>query len=142
MSIISAAVLLFLVLDPLGNIPLFILGLKHVKPERHMQVIIRESLIGLGFLLLFLFSGKQIMVLLHVSQSSLSIAGGIILFMIAIRMIFSGSGDVFGIPVEGEPLIVPLAVPLIAGPSAMATVILMMAKEPVTAGLTGTLQVT
>jgi MarC family membrane protein len=130
MSTISAAVLLFLVLDPVGNIPLFMVGLKNVAPEKHVKIIFRESLIGLGFLLLFLFLGRYILAILHVSQSSLSIAGGIILFLIAIKMIFTGGEDVFGLNVKGEPFIVPLAVPLIAGPSAMAVVLLMMAREP------------
>jgi len=130
MSTLSAAVLLFLVLDPLGNIPLYIVGLKNVDPDRHIKVIFRESLFGLGFLLLFLFLGRYILTILHVSQSSLSIAGGIILFMISIKMVFAGAQDVFGLTIEGEPFIVPLAVPLVAGPSAMATVMLMMARNP------------
>ncbi|MBN2105373.1 hypothetical protein JW835_15145 [bacterium] len=130
MSTISAAVLLFLVLDPIGNIPLFMIGLKNVPPDKYMKVIFRESLIGLGFLLIFLFLGRYILAILRVSQSSLSIAGGIILFLIAIKMIFAGGEDVFGLHVTGEPFIVPLAVPLIAGPSAMAVVLLMMAREP------------
>ncbi|MBN1783095.1 NAAT family transporter [bacterium] len=130
MSTISAAVLLFLVLDPIGNVPLFILGLKNVDPARHKRIILRESLFGLGFLLFFLFLGRYILQILHVSQSSLSITGGIILFMIAIKMIFSHSEEVLGIIMEGEPFVVPLAVPLISGPSAMATVLLLMAREP------------
>lgn len=127
---LSAAVLIFLVLDPIGNISLFILALNNVDPKRHTIIILRESLIGLGFLLIFLFLGRYILQILHVSQSSLSIAGGIVLFLIAIKMIFAGAKDVFGISAEGEPFIVPLAVPLLAGPSAMATVLLMMAREP------------
>jgi len=130
MSTISAAVLVFLVLDPIGNIPLFMLGLKNVSPEKHLKVIFRESLIGLLFLLVFLFLGRYILAILHVSQSSLSIAGGIILFLIAIKMIFTGGEDVFGLNIDGEPFIVPLAVPLIAGPSAMSVVLLIMAREP------------
>ncbi len=130
MSTFSTALLLFLVLDPIGNVPLFIVALKNVDPDRHTQVIARESVIGLGFLVMFLLLGPWILRLLHISQSSLSIAGGIILFLIALKMIFTGAGDVFGITVQGEPLVVPLAVPLIAGPSAMATVMLLMARQP------------
>jgi multiple antibiotic resistance protein len=130
MSTLSAAVLLFLVLDPIGNVPLFVLGLKNTAPERHTRIIIRESLIGLVFLIIFLFLGRYILAILHVTQSSLSIAGGIILFMIAVKMVFARSEDVFGIPIDGEPFIVPLAIPLISGPSAMATVLLLMAREP------------
>lgn len=130
MSTLSAALLLFLVLDPIGNVPLFVLALRHVDPHRHRWVILRESLFGLGFLVMFLLLGPWILRLLHISQSSLSIAGGIILFLIALKMIFTGAGDVFSISIQGEPLIVPLAVPLIAGPSAMATVMLLMARQP------------
>ncbi len=130
MSTLSAALLLFLVLDPVGNVPLFILALKNVDPARHTRVIVREASIGLVFLLVFLFLGPGILKVLHISQSSLSIAGGTILFLIAVKMIFSGGGDVFGVSVDGEPLVVPLAVPLIAGPSAMATLTLLTARQP------------
>ena len=130
MEILSAALLLFLVLDPVGNIPLFLVALKEVDPARHKKIIFRESLIGLGVLILFLFLGRYILQLLQVSQSSLSIAGGIILLMIAIKMVFHGSEELFKSQHMGEPFIVPMAIPLIAGPSAMTMVLLMMAKEP------------
>lgn len=130
MATFSAAFVLFLVLDPLGNIPLFLVALKEVDPARHKRIIIRESLFGLGFLLLFLFLGRYILQLMQISQSSLSIAGGIILLMIAVKMVFHGSEEVFKTANLGEPFIVPLAVPLIAGPSAMTTVLLFMAREP------------
>ena len=130
MSMLSAALLLFLVLDPLGNIPLFLVALKNVDPAKHKRIIIRELLIGLLVLIFFLFMGRYFLVLMHVSKPALSISGGIVLFLIAIKMIFSGAEEVFGIGIEGEPFIVPLAIPLIAGPSAMATVLLLMAQEP------------
>ena len=130
MSLVSAIILFFLVLDPVGNVPLFLCSLKNVPPERHLHIIIREASIALGFLLLFLALGKHLLVWLHVSQSSLSIAGGIVLFLIALKMVFSKSEDLFNIDVEGEPFIVPMAIPLIAGPSALATVLLLMAREP------------
>jgi multiple antibiotic resistance protein len=130
MTVLSATLLLFLVLDPIGNIPLFLCSLKSIDSRRHKRIIIRESCIGLALLLLFLFAGRYILLLLQISQSSLSIAGGIILFLIALKMIFRGSEEIFGNATEGEPFIVPLAIPLIAGPSAMTTVILLMAREP------------
>lgn len=130
MSILSAAVLLILVLDPVGNIPLFLVALKNVDPDRHKYIIVRELLIGLLVLVFFLFLGRYFLAMLHVTKPALSIAGGIVLFLIAIKMIFSGSEDVFSIGMDGEPFIVPLAIPLVAGPSAMATVLLLMAKEP------------
>ena len=130
MAILSAAFVLFLVLDPLGNVPLFLVALKEVDSARHKRIIIRESLFGLGFLLLFLFLGRYILRLMQISQSSLSIAGGIILLMIAIKMVFHGSEEIFKTANLGEPFIVPMAIPLIAGPSAMTTVLLFMAREP------------
>ncbi len=130
MSILSAMLLLLLVLDPVGNVPLFLAALKHVDHSRHKKIIVRESCIGLVFLLLFLFFGRYLLVLLHISRSSLSIAGGIVLFLISIKMIFARSDEIFGAGPEGEPFVVPLAIPLIAGPSAMTTVLLLMAREP------------
>jgi multiple antibiotic resistance protein len=130
MAIYSAILLLFLILDPIGNIPLFLVALKNVDPQKHYRIIFRELLIGLATLILFLFLGKYILFLFRVSKSSLNIAGGVVLFIIAIKMIFRGSEEVFAISVEGEPFIVPLAIPLIAGPSAMTMVIILMASEP------------
>jgi multiple antibiotic resistance protein len=130
MTFFSAAILLFLVIDPFGNIPLFLSVLKSVDISRHRQIIARELLIALLILVLFLFTGQYILVYLNISPSSLSIAGAIVLFMIAIRMIFLGSEKIFGDVPEGEPLIIPLAVPYLAGPSTIATVLLLMAREP------------
>jgi len=130
MSVLSAAVLLFLVIDPLGNVPFFLCVLKKVDEHRRRAIILREMAIAFGVLVLFLFCGQYLLLLLQISEPSLSIAGGIILFIIAIRMIFYGSEKVFDDVLKGEPLIVPLAIPSVAGPSAMATVLLFMAREP------------
>jgi len=130
MSILSAAFLLFLVIDPIGNIPLFLGVLKNVDEERHKKIILRELIIGFVVLLAFLLFGRYILILLQISETALSIAGGIVLFMIAIKMVFKGSEKIFEGNLDSEPFIVPLAVPLIAGPSAMATVMLLVAREP------------
>ncbi len=130
MSIFSAAFLLFMIMDPLGNIPVFLSILQDVKPERQRWVLIRELMIALGVLLLFLFLGQYILSFLHLRQESISIAGGIILFIIAIRMIFPGRGGVLGEQPGGEPFVVPLAIPLVAGPSALATLTLFAQAEP------------
>lgn len=129
MTLASAALLLFLVIDPLGNIPFFLATLKNVAPEKRRKIIGRELLIALGVMVIFLFAGRYLLNLLHISEPSLSIAGGIILFLIAVRMIFpvyKGSPE----EVEGEPLIFPLAIPFIAGPSALATLLLITSREP------------
>ena len=103
MSFISAMMLLFLVMDPIGNIPMYVLSLKNVPPHRHRRVIIRESLIALAILIVSLFSGEAILNVLHVSQASLGIAGGIIIFLISIKMIFSGADKIFKSSQQGEP---------------------------------------
>jgi multiple antibiotic resistance protein len=131
MSVFSAATLLFLVIDPVGNIPAFLSVLENVPSHRSRWIIFRELLISLVALVLFLFVGKYILALLQISQASLGAAGGIILFLIALRMIFPTAKGIFGEEAEaGEPFIVPLAIPLIAGPAAMATLMLLMARDP------------
>ncbi len=130
MDVFSVALLLFLVIDPIGNIPAFLSILNNVPAERRRKVLIRELLISLATLILFLFFGKYILTALQISQASLGAAGGIILFLIALRMIFPGPKGIMVEEVDGEPFIVPLAIPLIAGPAAMATLMLLMARDP------------
>jgi len=130
MDIISAILILFLVMDPMGNIPCFLSILKDVEPKRRKFIVIRELFVALVVLVFFMFAGQYFLKLLRVTQSSLSIAGGIILFLIAIKLIFYGSARIFENDTVGEPLVVPLAIPLIAGPSAIAMVILFMAHNP------------
>lgn len=130
MTVLSAAVLLFLVMDPLGNVPFFLSALKHVAPARQRVVVVRELLIALGVLVFFLFTGRYVLAALHITEPALSIAGGVILFLIALRMIFPSPERPLREAVEGEPFIVPLAIPYVAGPSALATVLLLMSQEP------------
>ena len=130
MTILSAATLLFLVMDPFGNIPLFLVYLRGAPPKRQRLIVCREMLIALAVLVVFLFCGRFVLGVLHVTESSLGIAGGIILFMIAVNMVFHGSEQMFSGQPDGEPFIVPLAIPLVAGPSSMATVMLLMARQP------------
>jgi MarC family membrane protein len=130
MSMFSAAFLLFLVMDPVGNVPVFLSILKDVDQQKRRKIVIRELFIALLVLIFFLFFGKALLSILNVSEPSLSIAGGIILFLIAVRMIFSISEGMFGKQPEGEPFIVPLAIPLVAGPSAMTIVIVLATRDP------------
>jgi MarC family membrane protein len=134
-DLISAFVLLFLVLDPLGNVPLVASLLKQVDPARRTRVVLRECALAYGILVAFMLFGRQFLELMHLSEISLSIAGGVILFMIAIRMVFKSPEGIFGDTLNHEPFIVPLAIPLIAGPSALATVMLMVSREPAKLGL-------
>jgi len=132
MTTLSAAILLFLIMDPLGNIPLFLSLLKDVAPRRRRIVMVRELLIALGVLLAFLIGGQHILDLLQLKPDSVSIAGGIVLFLIGIRMVFppADGGGIFGKPGEGEPFIVPMAIPGVAGPSAMAALLLLTNTQP------------
>lgn len=134
MTIASAALLLFLILDPLGNIPVFLSLLKGLPPARQRVVIVRELLIALAVLMLFLWAGRYLLELMHLRQESVSIAGGIILFLIGLRMIFPPSDGIMGELPEGEPFIVPMAIPMIAGPSGMAAVMLLGSQEPARMG--------
>ena len=119
-------VLLLLVTDPFGNVPLFISTLAHVKPERRSRVVVRECLIAFFLLLIFMFGGRYFLEALQLTSTSLRIGGGVILFLIALKMVFPSADGIFGPMPEygGEPLIVPLAIPALAGPSALVTVLL------------------
>lgn len=125
----SATVLLILITDPIGNIPIFANALRNVAPERRPRVILREILIAFVLLLTFMFVGERFLQLMGLSELSLRIGGGVILFLIALRMVFPPAATEETEP-EGEPLIVPLAVPMIAGPSALATVLLLVSQQP------------
>lgn len=121
----QALILLILVTDPFGNIPIFVSVLSNVPSERRWRVVVRECSIAFILLLLFMFFGKHFLEALHLSEVSLRIGGGVILFLIALRMVFPQEGGVFG-DTDGnsEPFIVPLAIPALAGPSSLATVLL------------------
>ena len=130
-TFVSALVLLLLVLDPLGSLPVFISVMRQVAPERRTRVALRESALAFAVLLAFMLTGQGFLTLMHLSERSLEVAGGVILLIIAMRMIFASGGELYasdGPP--REPLIFPLAVPLLAGPSAMATVLLLASRQP------------
>jgi len=129
-SFVSAVVILLLVMDPIGNVPLFVTLLRNVDAERRTRVILRECAIAFAVLLVFVFFGPVILEVFGISDPSLTIAGGVILFLIALRMIFRHPDGLFGDTVQGEPFIVPLAIPSIAGPAAIATVVLLVSREP------------
>ncbi len=130
MTTLSAAILLFMILDPLGNLPIVLSLLKPLPDARRRLVLARELLIALIVLFGFLWAGQHILTAMHLRQESVSIAGGIILFLIGLRMIFPSPEGVFGDGNDGEPFIVPLAIPMVAGPSCMAAVMLLGTQEP------------
>jgi MarC family membrane protein len=128
-SFASATILLLLITDPLGNVPLFVSSLRAVPPERRARVIVREVLIAFGLLLAFMFVGQSFLKAMNLSDVSLQIGGAVVLFLIALRMVFPPPAQDSPMP-EAEPLIVPLAIPALAGPSAMATVLLLVSQAP------------
>ncbi len=123
-EILSISVTLFLIMDPFGNIPIFLPILERVPKERRRLVLVRELLFALAIIAIFTLAGKFVMQFLGLEQASVSIAGGIILFLIAIRMVFPRH-DLDSQPeFEGEPFLVPMAVPLVSGPSLLAALLL------------------
>ncbi|MCL4410354.1 YhgN family NAAT transporter [Aliidiomarina haloalkalitolerans] len=130
MDTLTATITLLLIMNPLGNLPIFISVLRHVDPKRRRKVLIRELLFALFFMLLFLYLGSALLDALGLRQEAVTIAGGIILFIIALRLIFPQPGGVLGLPAGDEPFIVPLAIPLISGPSLLATLILLASQSP------------
>jgi multiple antibiotic resistance protein len=130
MTLLSLAFSLFLLMDSIGNIPFFISLLKGVDPRRQRYVIMREMLIALFIIILFSFIGNGLMHFLHVTHDTIQIAGGVILFLLCLKMIFPPPHDPRDVaPHDTEPLIVPLAVPLIAGPAVLAAVIIYSHQE-------------
>src|SRR5438874_7587680 len=135
MDISAAVVTLFLIMDPLGNIPPFLSILKTVPVKRRRLVLLREIAFAYVMLLVFLFVGKYVLQFLRLEQATIGIAGGIVLFLIALRMVFPREGGVLGEDqLEGEPFIVPLAIPLLVGPSTLAALLLLQRTSPADTG--------
>lgn len=126
----STLVIIILILDPFGNIPLFISHLKSVDSKKRWKIILREHFIAFLILIVFMLLGDSFLKALGLSAVSLLLSGGIILFIISIRMIFPPAYLEESEINKLEPLIVPLAIPLIAGPSALATVMLLASQQP------------
>lgn len=130
MTLVSASVLLFFVMDPLGNVPMFLAALRHVERARVRRVIARELVIALAIMVVFLFVGRFILGMLHISRAALTAGGGVVLLLIALRMVFPNPESPLREEVTEEPLVVPLAIPYTAGPSMLATELLLMTREP------------
>jgi MarC family membrane protein len=130
-TFVSALILLLLVLDPLGSLPIFISVLRGIEPQRRRPVALREGFIAFAVLMAFMLGGQAFLRVMHLSERSLEVAGGVILLIIAMRMIFGGAAQMYiSEGPQREPLIFPLAIPLLAGPSAMATVLLLASRQP------------
>lgn len=129
MNLYTATITLFLIMNPLGNIPFFITTLQHIAPKRRTRIIVREAIFAFLILALFLFVGRPLLKGLQVTPAALGIAGSIILLLIAIRMIFPPTKEKTEVE-AGEPFLVPLAIPMFAGPATMAMVMLMVTQQP------------
>jgi multiple antibiotic resistance protein len=132
MDYLSISVTLFLIMDPFGNIPNFLSILDKVRPERRRRILIRELFFALGIIVLFALAGEHVMSFLGLQQDAVSMAGGIILFLIALRMVFPQHERSFRDDSDEEPLLVPLAIPLISGPSMLAALLLFSSTGTVT----------
>ena len=126
----SAAITLFLIMDPLGNLPVFMSILKSIEPKRRKIVLARELAFSLIIMLVFLYSGQAVLDFLNIKQQAVAIAGGIILFLIGIKMIFPQPGGIVSTNGNEEPFLVPLAIPMVAGPSILAALILLANQDP------------
>jgi multiple antibiotic resistance protein len=127
----SALMVLLIVLDPLGNVPIVLSLLRNTPRERRFAIVSRECFFALVILLVFMWGGDRLLHIMHLTDASLEIAGGVILFLIAMGMAFPSMGVSFSGPEEeGEPMLVPLAIPMIAGPSSLATVLLLASRQP------------
>ncbi len=131
MSILTISLTLLLVMDPLGNIPNFMAALKSVPEERRARIILRECLFALGILLAVFVGGRGFMAIFGLSVEALRISGGLMLFLIALRMIFPEGRPERPDQSDEEPFIVPLATPLIAGPSLIATIMILSGNPEV-----------
>lgn len=130
MTLPSAIALLLLVMDPFGNLPFFVAALSRVAPERRRRVLVRELLAAFAVMVLFLFAGGPLLAVLGISEPALGIAGGVLLFLIALRMVFPNRQHTQDEDIDGEPFLVPLAIPYVAGPSVLASLLLLMNQEP------------
>jgi MarC family membrane protein len=128
-SFFQTFILLLLVTDPFGNVPLFVSALNPVPAARRPRIVVRECAIAFLLLLLFMFFGRHFLAALQLTEASLRIGGSVILLLIAIRMVFPHPDGVLGRTEGGEPFIVPLAIPALAGPSALATVLLFTSRS-------------
>ena len=130
MTTATATLTLWLLMDPLGNLPVFSSVLHGVAPERRRSVLVRELCLAFAFLVGFLLVGRFVFVALQLEPHSVRIAGGLILATIAYRMLFPGSGSLFGEQAGGEPLFFPLAVPMLAGPATLSLLLMLSSSEP------------
>ncbi len=112
-------------MDPIGNIPIYLAILQEIDHKRRLWIIFREKIIALFIIIIFAYFGDNFLKALSISHESIFLAGGIVLFIMALKLIFPENGSLLeSLAIEGEPLIFPLAIPLVAGPSVLAAVMI------------------
>lgn len=126
---IESALLLFLVIDPFGNLPFVLAIVGHLAAREYRRTIIRETLLALSVLLVFAFAGEAVLGYLNIERGSLMVAGGVILFLISLKMIFYSAKEVFAGDYSTNAWFFPLAVPCLAGPSAITTVMILRSQQ-------------
>lgn len=124
MTIFSISLVLFLIMDPIGNISSFLNMVKGIPPKKQRLILIREMLIALLVMVIFNYIGEGIYDLLQISDPAVRLSSGVILFLIAVQILFPNLTGIRENLPEEEPFIIPLAIPLIAGPSVLATIML------------------
>jgi multiple antibiotic resistance protein len=127
--LIKTFIAVFVLADALGNIPIVLVLTKGMEPEQRTKVVDRASIVATGVLLLFAFGGQFFLNYLEISMGSLRVAGGLLLLLIALKML-EGELDTPIVEEERDIAITPLALPLLAGPGTLTTVMLMMSESP------------
>jgi multiple antibiotic resistance protein len=134
MSLAEITLLVFLVTDPFGNLPMILTVLRQAEDRQYRRIVLRETILAFLVLLLFAAGGTRILGALNVAQPVLSVAGGVILFLISLKMIFGRTDEIFDERSRDDPFLVPIAVPAIAGPAALTTVIVLTTQRGVALG--------
>lgn len=122
--LLSLVIILFLIMDPIGNVSVYLNLVQGIPPKRVRVVLMREMLIALGFMVGFALLGEVLFSILQVSDITVMLSSGAILFLTAVKILFPTTNSLRANIPAGEPFIIPLAVPLIAGPSTLATIML------------------
>lgn len=130
MEFFSVALMLFLIMDPVGNVSAFLNMVKDIPTSQRSWIVLREMLIALVAMLVFNFIGEYIFNILHLSETTVHLSAGLILFLVALKILFPTIDSPRNNLPEGEPFVIPLAIPLIAGPSLLATIMLFAHMEP------------
>ena len=131
MTLFGIVLVLVLIMDPLGNLPTFLSLVKEIDPQKLKWIILREMVIALAIMLGFNYLGEYMFNFLDISETTVRITSGVILFLIAIKILFTAPDSVRANLPKGEPFVFPLAVPLIAGPALLATIMLFAHLEPI-----------